>query len=215
MYAIIGASVSIASLANKVGIGSSSQRLFVIYVTSLVISSTVTVLKNAIVLELSDTSGLSSFDSVGMDFMILLIFSTIKKSPNKLHNSYADLLDGRGLFLDFPSSMTLWTTETAVWCFPDLIVVSLLLVNKSIHQVACLQIHLSVDNRACLPPESFCLSVRLLSSFASRIDSLYHSASEMEWQQYRGRMYNKWNGRNTEGGCTIYGTAEIRREDVQ
>ena len=85
MDAIIGASVSIASLANKVGIGSSPQRLFVIYVTSLVISSTVTVLKNAIVLELSGTSGLSSFDSVGIVFLILLIFSTIKKSPNKLH----------------------------------------------------------------------------------------------------------------------------------
>ena len=41
-------------------------------------------------------------------------------------------------------------------------------------------------------------------------------------------MYNRWNGRNTEGGCTIDGTnrnteggctidgtAEIRREDVQ
>ena len=24
-------------------------------------------------------------------------------------------------------------------------------------------------------------------------------------------MYNRWNGRNTEGGCTIDGTAEIRR----
>ena len=23
-------------------------------------------------------------------------------------------------------------------------------------------------------------------------------------------MYNRWNGRNTEGGCTIDGTAEIR-----
>ena len=45
---------------------------------------------------------------------------------------------------------------------------------------------------------------------------------------YGGRMYNRWNGRNTEGGCTIDGTAgnteggctldgtaEIRREDVQ
>ena len=29
------------------------------------------------------------------------------------------------------------------------------------------------------------------------------------------RMYNRWNGRNTEGGCTLDGTAEIRREDVQ
>ena len=28
-------------------------------------------------------------------------------------------------------------------------------------------------------------------------------------------MYNRWNGRNTEGGCTVDGTAEIRREDVQ
>ena len=28
------------------------------------------------------------------------------------------------------------------------------------------------------------------------------------------RMYNIWNGRNTEGGCTVDGTAEIRREDV-
>ena len=27
-------------------------------------------------------------------------------------------------------------------------------------------------------------------------------------------MYTGWNGRNTEGGCTIDGTAEIRREDV-
>ena len=94
-----------------------------------------------------------------------------------------------------------------------------------------------MDNRACFPPESFRLSARLLASFASRIDSLYHSASEMEWQQYRGRMYNRWNGNSTEGGCTIYGmatvedeqqmerqkygggctidgTAEIRREDV-
>ena len=35
------------------------------------------------------------------------------------------------------------------------------------------------------------------------------------WQKYGGRMYNRWNGRNTEGGCTINGTAEIRREDVQ
>ena len=38
----------------------------------------------------------------------------------------------------------------------------------------------------------------------------------MEQQKYGGRMYyNRWNGRNTEGGCTIDGTAEIRREDVQ
>ena len=28
-------------------------------------------------------------------------------------------------------------------------------------------------------------------------------------------MYNRWNSRNTEGGCTIDGTAVIRREDVQ
>ena len=28
-------------------------------------------------------------------------------------------------------------------------------------------------------------------------------------------MYTRWNGRNTEGGCTIDGTADIRREDVQ
>ena len=68
------------------------------------------------VLELSGTSGLSSFDSVGMEFRILLIFST-KKSPNKLHNSDADLWDGRGLFLDFPRSKL--TTETVVWCFHD------------------------------------------------------------------------------------------------
>ena len=27
-------------------------------------------------------------------------------------------------------------------------------------------------------------------------------------------MYNRWNGSNTEGGCTIHGTLEIRREDV-
>ena len=96
MYVIIGASVPIASFTNEVGIGSSSQLLFVIDVTSLVISSTVTVSKNAIVLEHSGTSGLSSFDSVGMEFLILLIFST-KKSPNKLHNSDADLSDGRGV----------------------------------------------------------------------------------------------------------------------
>ena len=37
----------------------------------------------------------------------------------------------------------------------------------------------------------------------------------MEQQKYGGRMYNIWNSRNTEGGCTIDGTAEIRREDVQ
>ena len=49
----------------------------------------------------------------------------------------------------------------------------------------------------------------------------------MEQQKYGGRMYtrwngrntegvyNRWNGRNTEGGCTLDGTAEIRREDVQ
>ena len=83
MSVIIGASVPIASFTNEVGIGSSSQLLFVIDVTSLVISS---------------TSGLSSFDSVGMEFLILLIFSTTK-SPNKLHNSDADLSDGRGVVL--------------------------------------------------------------------------------------------------------------------
>ena len=27
-------------------------------------------------------------------------------------------------------------------------------------------------------------------------------------------MHTRWNGRNTEGGCTIDGTAEIWREDV-
>ena len=37
----------------------------------------------------------------------------------------------------------------------------------------------------------------------------------MERQKYRGRMYNRWNGRNMEGGCTIDEMAEIRREDVQ
>ena len=37
----------------------------------------------------------------------------------------------------------------------------------------------------------------------------------MERQKYGGRMYNRWNGRNTEGGCTIDGTADIRKEDVQ
>ena len=37
----------------------------------------------------------------------------------------------------------------------------------------------------------------------------------MEQQKYVGRMYNRWNGRNTEGGCTLDGTAVIRREDVQ
>ena len=37
----------------------------------------------------------------------------------------------------------------------------------------------------------------------------------MEQQKYGGRMYNRWNGRNTEGACTIDGMAEIRREDVQ
>ena len=34
----------------------------------------------------------------------------------------------------------------------------------------------------------------------------------MERQKYVGRMFNRWNSRNTEGGCTIDGTAEIRRE---
>ena len=115
MRVIIGASAPTASLTNEVGIGSSSQLLFVIDVTSLVISSTVTVLKNAIVLELSITSGLSEFDSAGMEFLILLIFST-KKSPNKLHNSDADLLDGRCLVLHFPSSK--WTTENSCLVFP-------------------------------------------------------------------------------------------------
>ena len=33
--------------------------------------------------------------------------------------------------------------------------------------------------------------------------------------EIRRRMYNRWNGRNTEGGCTIDGTAELWREDVQ
>ena len=33
--------------------------------------------------------------------------------------------------------------------------------------------------------------------------------------EIRRGMYNGWNGRNTEVGCTIDGTAEIRREDVQ
>ena len=28
-------------------------------------------------------------------------------------------------------------------------------------------------------------------------------------------MYTRWNGRITEGGCTIDGTPVIRREDVQ
>ena len=37
----------------------------------------------------------------------------------------------------------------------------------------------------------------------------------MEQQKYGGRMYNRWNGINTEGGCTLDGTAEIGREDVQ
>ena len=37
----------------------------------------------------------------------------------------------------------------------------------------------------------------------------------MERQKYGGRMYSRWNGRNTEGGCTLDGMAEIRREDVQ
>ena len=37
----------------------------------------------------------------------------------------------------------------------------------------------------------------------------------MEQQKYGGRIYTRWNGRNTEGGCTIDGTAVIRREDVQ
>ena len=36
----------------------------------------------------------------------------------------------------------------------------------------------------------------------------------MEQQKYGGSMYNRWNGKNTEGGFTMYGTAEIRREDV-
>ena len=26
-------------------------------------------------------------------------------------------------------------------------------------------------------------------------------------------MYNRWNGRNTEGGCTIDGTAEIQNQN--
>ena len=51
MRVIIGARAPTASFANEVGIGSSSQLLFVIDVTSLVIFSTVTVLKNAIVIE--------------------------------------------------------------------------------------------------------------------------------------------------------------------
>ena len=33
--------------------------------------------------------------------------------------------------------------------------------------------------------------------------------------EIRREDYNRWNGRYTEGGCTIDGTAEIRREDVQ
>ena len=33
--------------------------------------------------------------------------------------------------------------------------------------------------------------------------------------EIRRGVYNRWNGRNTEGGCTLDGTAEIRREDVQ
>ena len=37
----------------------------------------------------------------------------------------------------------------------------------------------------------------------------------MEQQKDGGRVYTRWNGRNMEGGCTIDGTAEIRREDVQ
>ena len=106
MRVIIGASAPTATFTNEVGIGSSSQLLFVIDVTSLVTSTTVTLLKNAIVLDLSGTSWLSEFDSAGMEFLILLIFST-KKSPNKLHNSDADLFDGRGVVLDFPSSK--WT----------------------------------------------------------------------------------------------------------
>ena len=32
--------------------------------------------------------------------------------------------------------------------------------------------------------------------------------------EIRREDYNRGNGRNTEGGCTIDGTAEIRREDV-
>ena len=113
MRVIIGASAPTATFTNEVGIGSSSQLIFVIDVTSH--TATVTLLKNAIVLELSGTSGLSVFDSAGMEFLILLIFST-KKSPNKLHNSDADLLDGRGVVLDFPSSK--WTTENSCLVFP-------------------------------------------------------------------------------------------------
>ena len=117
MRVIIGASAPTATFTNEVGIGSSSQLVFVIDVTSLVISSTVTLLQNAIVLELSGTSGLSEFDFAGMEFLILFIFST-KKSTNKLHNSDADLLDqdGRGVVLDFPSSK--WTTENSCLVFP-------------------------------------------------------------------------------------------------
>ena len=37
----------------------------------------------------------------------------------------------------------------------------------------------------------------------------------MEQQKDGGRVYTRWNGRHPEGGCTIDGTAEIRREDVQ
>ena len=37
----------------------------------------------------------------------------------------------------------------------------------------------------------------------------------MEWQQYGGRMDNRWNGSTTEGGWTIDGMAAIRREDGQ
>ena len=34
----------------------------------------------------------------------------------------------------------------------------------------------------------------------------------IEWQQYGGRVDNRWNGSNTEGGWTIDGMAAIRRE---
>ena len=37
----------------------------------------------------------------------------------------------------------------------------------------------------------------------------------MERQQHGGRMNNRWNGSNTEGGWTTDGMAAIRREGEQ
>ena len=53
----------------------------------------------------------------------------------------------------------------------------LLLVNKSIHHIAFLHIHLSVDNKACFPPESFRLSASLLLSVSVPVSQVSVSAN--------------------------------------